>query len=69
MRMLDMGSHVLLPTYCPPTAPLSVWLEGYRDEISAKLLRHISRDLARAREGADWSTVERLRARCWTSIL
>jgi DNA-binding SARP family transcriptional activator len=52
-------SYALLPTYCPPTSPLSRWLETYRDEISAKLLRRIARDLARAREGADWTAVER----------
>ena len=49
--------HVLLPAYCPPTAPLSRWLETYREEISTKLLRRIARDLARAREGADWTAV------------
>ncbi|HEX7981837.1 MAG TPA: AAA family ATPase, partial [Gemmatimonadaceae bacterium] len=52
-------SFALLPGYAPQTEPLSRWLEAYRDEISSKLLRRLSRDLARAREGADWSAVER----------
>lgn len=52
-------TFALLPSYAPPTEPLSRWLEAYRDEISSKLLRCLTRDLARAREGADWSAVER----------
>jgi hypothetical protein len=53
------ASFVLLPAYVPPTDALSRWLEAYRDEISSKLLRHLARYLARAREGADWPAVER----------
>jgi DNA-binding SARP family transcriptional activator len=56
----ESPSFTLLPTYSPPTKPLSRWLETYRDEISIKLLRCLARDLARAREGADWSAVERI---------
>ena len=56
----ESASFTLLPTYSPPTEPLSRWLETYRDEISSKLLRCLARDLARAREGADWSAVERI---------
>jgi DNA-binding SARP family transcriptional activator len=51
---------VLLPSYAPPTDPLSRWLEAYRDEITNKLLRFLARDITRAREGADWSSVEHL---------
>jgi DNA-binding SARP family transcriptional activator len=51
---------VLLPSYAPPTEPLSRWLEEYRDEASSKLLRCLGHELSRAREGADWSAVERI---------
>jgi DNA-binding SARP family transcriptional activator len=57
---IEAPGFTLLPGYGPPTEQLSRWLETYRDAISSKLLRCLARDLARAREGADWSIVERL---------
>ena len=51
---------VLLPGYEPPTAPMSHWLEHYRDDISSKLARRLARDLFRARQSADWITVDAL---------
>jgi DNA-binding SARP family transcriptional activator len=57
--MLIRG-HALLPGYEPPTPQLSRWLEQYRDEISSKLTRRLDRDLHKARQSADWRTVEAL---------
>jgi DNA-binding SARP family transcriptional activator len=56
----EAKGFALLPSYAPPTEPLSRWLEAYRDQLSGKLLRCLARDLARARDGADWSAVERI---------
>jgi DNA-binding SARP family transcriptional activator len=50
---------LLLPGYEPPTKPLSTWLENYRDELTHKLQGRLSKDLQRARQGADWLAVEK----------
>jgi DNA-binding SARP family transcriptional activator len=51
---------VVLPHYCPPTAPLSDWVEKYRDRVQPQLIRLFTKKLQSARTNADWSTVESL---------
>jgi DNA-binding SARP family transcriptional activator len=56
----DSTSCLLLPGYEPPTKELSTWLEDYRDDLIHKLQTRLSKDLLRARQGADWSAVNRI---------
>lgn len=51
---------LLLPGYEPPTKGFSTWLESYRDNLVHQLQTRLSSDLHRARQGADWSAVNRI---------
>jgi DNA-binding SARP family transcriptional activator len=63
-KLLDLacssGNFSILPYYVPPTAPLSEWLEGYRDRTHSQLLRVLQERLVAARASADWNAVHAL---------
>lgn len=57
-ELLAPGRLEILPQYSPPTAPLSRWLDEYRDRIRPRLIRLLTRELESYRSSGDWHLVE-----------